>query len=254
MGQDEFYITLSNTDSTDYFSTNTSTDFYVKLPYLIELDPSWLVGVNQMWLEKRWYNIEDCSMKMYIKPVPDVVFMDDTLDDGYEVMKVITPGYYMDGSDLIKEMNNISIHDGVSLCEFVYNDITHKISITLNKGVLLNLNDKLKKILGSKTNIIKDSCVFERPVNVHIYDNLLFMHTNIISNQMYGNTMPDVLKIINTNNIDYNGVIYDNVVTNYARVVMGNFDVIHIQIKNTEQHAIKSCDCRIVLQLHFRRG
>ena len=85
-------------------------------------------------------------------------------------------------------------------------------------------------------------------------DNLLYLCIDIAPGQVCSDTTRGVVKVLGTSQYNFGEVIYDCNITNYSRIAVDSFDVLHIQIRDMDKNIIKHVGGRTALQLHFRRG
>lgn len=251
----EFYVTVRSDDSANYFPDNTQSDFYIKLPYFLALSADWCVGVNQMWLDKTWYNVKDISLK----------FIADTED---ETILQLQDGYYEDIETLINALNSLAVAKDVQLCLFTYEKMCRKVSIKVSAKYTMEISPYLANMLGTDKTSIKGKLVkvdnvsddkkeqtisLEQSYDLHLLDKQMYVYTDIIAGQMSNDAISGLLKIVDTSQCLFGGVIYDNFISNYSRVMVDTFDVIHIKIVNAKQDVINFCGGKTVIQLHFKR-
>ena len=252
MGENnEFYLTVDNEDSLYYFTSNKCENFYVKLPYVLQLTGQWSVCVNQVWFKKGIYNIVDCALQVIDKKLINYDQNDVEDESGWTY---IPKGFYKDVTDLLPVLNDIFISEEIDeICKFGYDNISCKIHVTISEGFSLVLNSELCNVLGFTQCILEGNIIADRCLNLHSMDDLIYIYTNIISPQMFGNSLHNVLKILDISSVEFGGIIFDTSITNYARVAINTFDVIHFEIRNVNRKRINTQNARIIIQLHFRK-
>ena len=236
----EFYITLDSRDSKEYSPDNTQFNFYGKLPRNIELYGDWSVCVNQIWIDKMWYNIENTQIGL-------------ENDKGDTVYVYLTDGYYDNISALLNEINTKARLNNLQILTCIYNNITHKVSVSILNSYKVHFTFNLCLILGSEHSKITSDQILEKCVNLFFFEKILYIYTDMIHADIYSHTEPNVLKIISPSSYSFGDIIYDNIVTNYNRVSINSFDVIHVQIKNYLNNNIKDYGGSTTIQLHFKR-
>ena len=147
----DFYITVNSRDSKIYSPDNTQFDFYGKLPRTIELNGQWNVCINQIWIDKMWYNIKNTQ-----------IGLEDNNDDITYIN--LTDGYYDKIDDLVDEINIKAKLNKLQVMTCIYDHITHKISVTILDGYKVHLSPDLSNMLGSDymkltTNHTLNKCV-----------------------------------------------------------------------------------------------
>ena len=253
----EFYLTVDSKDSLKYFKTNKCEEFYVKLPYLLNLSGEWCVSVNQIWFDKMMYNILNCALRITdqerrVNSLDDDVKPIDT-SESIDYIAYIPDGSYKDISDIINVLNSLCEYKSVDLCEFSYDPILCKVKVVISEGISIIMNPELCDVLGFNLGVINKSTAGDNCVNLHPVDRLIYIYTDIITQQMFGNSAKKVLKILDISNADFGQTVYDNNISNYARVAINRFDVIHFEIRDVNNHRIKTENGHVVIQLHFRK-
>lgn len=243
--KDNFYLTVKSTDSVSYFPDNTSADFYAKLPYTIDLDGDWSIGVNQIWIPKRWYNVVDIQLQFVNNEGANIV------DSASEVVQ-ISDGYYHTIDTLIQTLNQISNIGNNELCQFSYNNITQKVTIDVKDGFTLTMSATLCSMLGSEQQIFAKKNVCTGCPDLHITDGLIHVNTNIVGGFMYSNSRPNVIKTVCTAGYNFGELIYDGLLSDHTRIFLKTTDVIRIMITD-KTGVIKQMGGETIVQLHFKR-
>ena len=243
----EFYVTVKSNDSMEYFPSNTPSDFYIKLPYSMTLGGDWDVAVSQVWIDKMWFNVEDAHVTI-------TEITKDGTHTGENVTKQLDDGYYSDIVELLNTLNECTLLNDRQVCEFEFNHKTHKVQIRVLDGFKLLISPKLRDIIGCETVGVMGKQTLGKCVNLHVRNSLLYICTDIVSGQICSDTTSGVVKVVGTKQYNFGEVIYDCNITNYARIRVDSFDVIHIQIRDMEKDIIKNVGGKTVVQLHFRRG
>lgn len=244
--KDEFCTTVKSTDSLLYFPENTSTDFYVKLPHTIVLDGDWSVGVNQIWMDKMWYNVTDTELMFANNDGEDIV------DSPSHKVK-ISDGYYDNIGVLAESLNTASTVNGERLCTFTYNEVSGKMTTDVKTGFTLIMVKHLSTMLGSHDHhIFSGKTVSAGCVDLHLSDRFMHVHTNIVGGYFFPNSEPTILKTLSTDGCGFGGMIYNSLLSDHTRVFLKNVDVIRVMITN-RNGVIKQLGGQTVIQFHFRR-
>lgn len=243
--KNEFYLTLKSTDSFEYFPENTASDFYVKLPYTIELEGDWKIGVNQIWMNKMWYNLHSVSLQF-------------VSNDGINIVTTpehsvsIEDGYYNDIHKLLESLNSVSDIGSKKLCEFSYNDVTGKVCINVMDGYTLGIQKELCNMLGMTKTVFTKKNTGNKCVDLHMYDGFIHIHTNVVSGFMYGNSGSDIVKTVCTNGYNFGEMIYDCYLSDHSRIFLKTVDVVRIKVTDNTG-VIKQMGGVCIVQLHFKR-
>ena len=145
------------------------------------------------------------------------------------------------------------MYNDLSICTFTFEPICNKLSVEILKGFSVVLNDELRNITGFTHKILKGKMSAVNFINLHEEYNLLYIHTDIIKPQLFGTSVQNVLKILNVSDEMFDTLVYDNTVSNYARLSINKFDVIHFEIRDMNNTQIKTQDGRVIIQLHFKK-
>ena len=236
----EFCITFSSLDSLDYFPDNTSSDFYVKLPRVVMLPGDWGICINELWVDKMWYNIRDC-------------YIDIHAIEGLKTRKYIKDGYYSSVDLLLTEMRKRGVVEGEKLCDFKYNDINHKITIDMKTGYAIEISPNLRDAIGASRTFYDKIKQMDKCVDLHHSDRLIYVYTNIIEASYYTCTQPNLLKIFNSSDYNFGDVINKGMGPVFNKTLLDAFDIIHIQLKDKKNNIIKTLGGSTTIQLIFRR-
>jgi len=242
----EFYITLRSDECDKYFPNNTSTNFYCKLPYTLNLDGEWYVGVNQIWIDKMWYNMEGIEIQFT---------ENDGTYNGELPVKIfkLKDGYYHTTETLLTNLNVLCMLDSLKLCTFSMDPYSHKVTLKVADGYTMVMTTKLCDVLGMLSYIFVGEVTGVKCVDIHKHDGLLYIRTNIVSGYGYTNTQGDIIKTLSTNRYRFGEVIYDRFLADHTRVFMNCLDTIHIQITKRDTSIKQMGGCTLI-QLHFMQG
>lgn len=223
----------------DYFAENTPSDFYVKLPYLLKMGSDWSVGVNQIWMPKMWYNVDQM----------DILVADDKV-----IHEVSLPnGFYETTDQLISELNKCLTINDVSYAEFSYMDFKHKIRVSVKDGYNLALPYQLSNLLGAEREHFKGVVLLEKCPDLHKFDNNISIHLDIVEGILSKSGVDNNVKLLNTSDLSFGSVIYDGVLTSFSKVTCETFDTIHVSAKNSLGEVIKQEGGLCLIELHFKR-
>lgn len=236
--QSEFYMSISNTESLEYFPENTPSNFFVKLPCMVELNGDWVVGVNQIWMPKMWYNVRET----------------DILIANEESIQQVTlqEGHYRDINQLVNYLNACMTINDTSYATFTYNDIKHKIMLKVKKNYNLAMPFELASLLGAERENFKGEVVFEKCPNIHIYDKTISVHMDIVEGHLSKYGVSTIVKLMDTGVIVFGDVLYEGVLTSYSKVTSERFDMIHVCARNKLGQVIKQEGGSSLIELHFK--
>lgn len=197
-----------------------------------------------------WFNIAAGGVRIMAPPKPDGVKDEDYIP---EKTVFLENGYYPSAAELTEVLTGMSWINGQKACDFSFDSYTHKVVVQCTKDYMIQIASGLAEMLGSAKTVFKNKTVLEKFPKLHDSDALTYIHTDIISGQLTSSTVSNVLKILTTSYQNFGDVVYDNIVSHYASVVLDSFDVIHFQIKNGDKEIIKSEGGETIIQLHFKR-
>jgi hypothetical protein len=239
--QSDFSIVVRSSDCLDYFPSNTPGDFYVRIPHKLELEDNSHVSVHEIWITKRWYNMRGAYIAICLSG--------DEYEEWY-----MQSGYYSDNSWLVSELNRIADNASDGSVNFTYNDHNHRLYISTRVGVKIRLSPNICSMLGYVCDKpITGVWVSPKSMDVCITDRFVYVHTDIGVAQVVGDDILPVVKIIDTTDYEFGGVIHDNNVGMYIPVVKKMFDVIHVELRDSSNSVIKFEGGVCVIHLHFRR-
>jgi hypothetical protein len=238
---DEFYTVIRSGDSGTYFPSNTTSDFYVRLPHTLELHSDWCVAVNEVWVTKQWYNVRNAYIELCLS------------GDEYEKWP-ITSGYYGDNTWLVDELGRVASNASDGCVTFTYNLLNHKLYISTKPGVKVKLSPDLCEIAGVNIcEIITGPWVSDHAMDVNKHDRIMYIHCDMIAGQLFSDNIIPVVKVLDTSHYGFGEMIHDNIVSAYADVDKKTFDVIHIELRGLTGEVIKFEGGQIIIQLHFKR-
>ena len=128
------YLTLPSDSSVKFYPNNTCAKFKVKLPYVLQLEGDYEVGLIRLQYINSYLNIleeessfmtktcriETILVEGQITPFPSVPSI------AYQVYK-IEAGFYT-SDELVSTINSCLTRDDLSRLEFNYNSITNRMT------------------------------------------------------------------------------------------------------------------------------
>lgn len=235
----DFYVTVRSMDSMDYFSSNTASDFNVRLPQMLVLDDRWKVCVNEIWIGKQWFNLTDAWIRISV---------DESSFEEYNLKS----GYYEDNMSVLQELNKVTAFVGLDCATFTLDRFSQRVSIETLPNVRLKLSENICKLIGHKYGqIISSGWEGVKSMDIHADYRILMVCTDFISEQLFSDDVASVVKMIDSSYQYYGEVVHDNVVSNYVNVRKNTFDTIHVQIK-TESGKVLKCEAgSCIIQFKF---
>lgn len=257
----QFYVTLpSNTEM-----GSTASNFRVKLPQRIKLDGEWEVGLVEVIYPNSWYNITSHKQE-------NIVNVQIILNDQVHTIKLeIPPLFYKNISNLIEALNtlinrsrkkDVELKDG--FLKFNFDVINDETFISLDPNVVrrISTSDKIAQMLGFNgstlykyrpSDIVTLNRYSTKPPSIGFDIQTMYIYCNIVENQIVGNTLAPLLRIIDIQG-DFKNVVnktYDD--PHYIPVLIKDMTAIEINIKTDMNEFIPFEFGKVVVKLHFRR-
>ena len=252
MNSRSFYLRLPSGNSLDYFPDNTLTQYRVKLPRELTFSGKWEVGLTEIQYPRTWYNLSDDEGWMHMRPKPD---------DKMMILK-LKGGYYPNSKFLLNAMKGVkSMSKSHGKIGFEYDEITQKVTITVQKGAEIILSPRLGVLLGFADT---EGVHMKFTEGVHtgqwVCDvnqgfTSLYVYTDIIEPTMVGNTYAPLLRIVPVSGKHGNTVTKDlgrNI--QYYPLQQKAFDTIEIDIRKNTGEKVKFERGRVVVTLNFRQS
>lgn len=238
---DELYVTVRSSDSMNYFSNNTASDFTARLPHKLVLDGGWCAGVNEIWFTKHWFNLTNASIQISIE---------GTEFEEYYLMS----GYYDDNVALMYALNKLVDGIGPGIASFMVNELNHRVHITTRSDVKIKLSENICALIGAPYGgIIGGEWGGSKSMDIHSDCRMVMVCVDFISQQLFSDNMLNVIKMVDSSHQYFGEVVHDNVLTNYAKVCKDTFDTIHVQLKDSSGRVLKSVGGSCAIQLRFNR-
>lgn len=256
MTNQSFYLTLLSNSSMSYFPTNTTANFYTKLPKNIKLEGEWVVGLVEFHFPCTMLNVQEHQNVVYMKRNQKVP--NETLPMRVEFKNHIPAANYDNINNFLKAFTENPLLKGN--IEMHCDDISKRVTVTpLNKDVLsLSATDTLSLQLGfePRTNFIKTNRG-KYPVNLYLgLPHQIFVYTDIIQPQIVGDVMTSLLRVVPMDPTLY---IYGAYKMNtfspahYLTVMKREFDIIEIDIRTSIGEKVPFEFGTACVKLHFKR-
>lgn len=242
-----FFLTLPSNASAEVFPGNTLTNYTVKLPHPINFG-DYTVALVGIQYPNAWENITwECALKVYLP------------EDRGTKLVTLPPGKYDDISQVIKmlhkKLKKIGIDKEVYL---TYNNATKKTHIHLTaQGYRAQLSPKLSNILGFSRNnnfIIEPDTEGLDVSDVDEGMTSLFVYSPILQNQMVGDVMSPLLRVVplKSNHNDKN-IYHEFTHLRYIPLIDETSDLINIDIRRDNGQSIPFISGKVIVTLHFKK-
>lgn len=238
---DILYVTIHSQDSMDYFPDNIASDFVVRLPYKLELNGRWNVGVNQIWLTKHWFNISNAWIQISVNG--------SEFEEYY-----LTSGCYDDNLTLLRELNLLIERVSKDAAHFTLNHLNDRVTIDVADGVMIKLSRNICTLIGwDFDTVISSSWTSEKSMDINADYRMIMVCADFISEQLFGDKVAKVVKILDCSSQYYGEMVHDNVLTDNAMICKDMIDTMHIQLKDRSGRVLKCIAGSCAIQLRLTR-
>src|SRR3569832_929559 len=262
MSRSQFYLTLpSNTEA-----GCPAPPLHVRLPNRIKLEGDWEVGLAEIIYPFSWYNFqtEHCKITAGIS--------NSNMDWSRCVGGYIPSSFYEDVTQVIDAINKL-IKNQVRKYQDIPDDA---ITFTFNDGYVIlllryayvdvvALHPNVSKLLGFLTPTLylrtvqryEDDLVIiradNRAVDIKTEFQTLYIYCNIIEDQIVGNTLAPLLRIIDVQGRFKNIIhrTFDN--PHYMPILQKDITNLEINIKTDANEFGNFEFGKVVVKLHFRK-
>ena len=241
----EMFVTLPNWTSQSLFPTNTTGDFYVKLPKQIDLYGEWKVALTSFNIQKNWYNIVEGNNYVDIY----------SIDNPQGIVCKIEEGCYDNIHTLVNSLNtSIKKYFGNNVA-FGYDTLKKKTHVeTEIELVSIKIPTGLCEILGfSSEQDITFSQYAINCVNIDGDKEYIFVLCDIGEEQMVGRFKQPLLTTIYTGGIKHGTQLYKSDDIVYVSVKNKQFEVIHVWIVDTKGNVVNFIPSKFTFNLHIVR-
>lgn len=247
MSENSFYLTLLSNSSILYFPSNTTTNFFTKLPKTIKLEGEWVVGLVEFNYPCTMFNVQEHENAFYVTV------------NGTEFESSIPATNYDNVTHFIQSFNENELIKNKVV--FQYDEISKLASASIlneNEILAMTLTPKLGLQLGfePKTNIVAYKSG-KYPVNLNLgLPSQLFIYSDIIQPQIVGDVMTSLLRVVPLDPVTYTyGAFKMNVFSpaHYLPVMRREFDVIEIDIRTSIGDRVPFQFGTACVKLHFKR-
>ena len=235
MSGTHFYPILPSNASLSTFANNTTTNYWMKLP--------WEVGLYSITYPHTWYNLQDQDSHIYYS------------DEGYLFLTLIVNyGYYEMINDLIKSMNKAFAKDTNGNITLTFNSRTEKVTVHLKNGYELAIAGKMSITLGFAGKEIK---IVKTTVSPHVADfhgsMTIYVYCDIVQPQVIGDTNNKLLRSIPVEGKMSKVVTRTFTNIQYVPIQTTSFEDIEILLRDGTGNPMPFEHGKVLATLHFRR-
>ena len=139
--ESEFYVTLPNNSSMQYFPGNTTSNFVTKLSRTLQLDGEWEVGLAEIDYPHTWYDMHEGKNSVEIYAPDNFYLVFKTVEFS------IQPGYYEKVQDVIDALYKAGL---ANLTDVVlsYDDTSKRVTVKCGRRVVVKLRGDVARMFG----------------------------------------------------------------------------------------------------------
>ena len=179
MATSQFYVTLPNTSSSQFFPDNKLSSFTTNLHTPLRLNGDWEVALVEINYPRTWYNVSGDTCKVYYT---------STHDQELKSVK-IPPGYYETVEEILYELRKTLPPHILKDVHMYVKSQSRKLVINCSNGSAIKFNETLARMLGfEEANLIRKDTYGTFPVDIHRGFYTLYVYTDIVSTQYVGDT------------------------------------------------------------------
>ena len=138
--ESEFYVTLPNNSSMQYFPDSKTSNFVTKLSRTLQLDEEWEVGLAEIDDPHTWYNM--CEGKNSLE-----IYVSDKLAQETSAQH----GYYEKVQDVIDALRKAGVANTTDVV-VSYDDTCKRVTVRRAKGTVLELREDIARMFGFLNN------------------------------------------------------------------------------------------------------
>lgn len=228
----------------NYYPDNTLTTYSTKLAQPLDLDGSWEVGLAEIQYPNSWYNIRK----------DEAWFTVQKRSEKIAVPIKLKPGYY-DIKRLLKVILNKAENIGnKQWLIMLFDEVTHKVKMTLNTNYILSLSPGLQRFLGfSKTNFSGGAHVADHVADLHQGFYSLYVYCPVVEPRMVGDAFVPLLReiAIEGHSGDVITKTYEKI--HYIPLQHRRFETLDIYIRDDTGKPVPFEWGKVVVTLCFRR-
>ncbi len=266
---DNLYLTLPS--NTKDFPTNTPADFRVRLPYPLDLDGDWELGLVEIQYPFSWDNVKGGTEKsnqdnwILIDMQPNNAYYEGMIE-----LRIPT-GSYASVESLITAMQDtmdnwrperktkkkkIRLSRLVMLSyDKTYSRVRIKLDTTAIKGVVLGTPLQYMLGFGGKWSYTfsKAQVFGTYPPDLTSGFNTLYVYCDLIQPQIVGNILAPLLRTVAVSGEFGKTVDKIFLEPHYLPLRNKRFDTVQLSIKSDQNESVKFNFGKSIIKLHLRR-
>ncbi len=271
----QFYITLPSNARVE---GNKIGNYSVQLPYPIELEGEWMVGLAEIQYPVTYNTVRGCNMSIF-------------MEDGKSIVEPINDGYYETIQELIDSLNYAALQyivyrrevskkwttymrnkladkveklkefeqlmkDLDKTLHFDYIKVLRRVRVTIHPTWTTHvvLNPQLQHILGMEHAMLGGGETLGKyPPDLKGGMSNLFVYCNLISPQLVGGTRTNLLKVVPLQGQPGDIVAIDFPNIHYGELITNRFSTIEISIKASSGETIEFNFGNVLVKLHLKK-
>lgn len=238
-----FYVTLPSDSSMHFFPENKISHFKTQLPFPIDLNNEWELGLSEILFPHSWHNVNETNN--YFRYEIDNGNISSTSKLYIDV------GCYESIYDVISAIQ-LALPKNPSRFTLNYNKATKRVKINAVQGSSLHL-ENLGELLGFKRDtIIRGSMKSEFVADVWSNFAFFYVYTDLISPQIVGDTQAPLLRIVRVKGQDGETIsqYYDR--PQYLPLMRHSFQTIQVELRLNSGNFVPFERGKVIIVLHFR--
>lgn len=262
------HIILPSNASLDIYSDNTASNYKTKIPNFREFlksrfgnlnDPNSeiYVAISELIIPNSYVNIRNNLNKIEIfeKNADDVA--------SFQLIQTINipPLFYNSIGKVLNAFSKIIDKQLQNYIKITYDKVSKYSTLNItNERFGIKFGHDVGNVLGFKSNFLyfgkNNNIKFKAPYHASIYGgvNTLYIYSNIIQENLVGDTTANLLGVINwehANDRENTYIQFNRL--NYSKLKRVDVDVIHMQIFDVSGHAIEFLFGTSVITLHLKK-
>lgn len=240
----DFYLTLPSNSSLETFPRNTLTNFFVKLERSIDLE-KYVVGLIELQYPVTWHNVSNAEITVIrrLGDIPDLTY-------------ALRDGKYDDIQSLIEEIHRYLTSVKLEKAIQMYQDQITKKVFLINKDEIygVKFSKNLQNIFGLE-NLEYKRGIHEgkRQCDIDEGQTALYVYTNIVENQMIGDTMAPLLRVVplrGSRDDTYRTEEFQHVI--YVPTINARTDIVQLDIRRDDGQPVSFQTGKVIATLHFK--
>ena len=248
MSSSQFFLTLPSNSSLNFYPENSLSSFTTKLSQSLVTENRYEVGLAEIMYPHSWDNVRRGGNGVYYRSKP-----------GSPVFSLRIPeGYYKEVNTVIEAIHNIiKKYDAQALSNVCLKqeDLSQKVRVEVKNGAGFAVDDDIAIILGlpiAATTMITSTITGERIANVDQGLYSLYVYTDLVEEQVIGDTRAPLLRIVPVEGKHGDFVTKTYERPQYVPVEKTLIDSIQIDLRDDIGHKIHFEGGKVVITLHFR--